>query len=410
VSKTHPALGAEATLSAHGDPRRVLRLITRLNVGGPARHALLLTRDLAPEYQTTLAAGTPPPEEGELSDPAVPVHRLPLVRPLSPAADARSVAAVRRLLGHHRPDILHTHMAKAGTVGRLAAMSTRPRPCVVHTFHGHVLDGYFSPRTQLAFTRAERWLARHTDALVAVSSEIRDQLLELGIGRPSQFVVIPVGLDLSAFLAVTEGRGQLRSALGLAPETPLVGAVGRLVPIKDNDTLLKAVQTVPGVHLALVGDGELRQQLEARARELGMGDRVHVTGWWDDVAGAVSDLDVVALTSRNEGTPLALIEAGAAGRAVVSTDVGGVRSVVDDGVTGLLAPPGDVAGISAAISRLLADPISRHTMGSAARRRVEERFGHERLVREIRSLYAELLTEPPCRGARSSIAKLKAGA
>lgn len=379
-------------MSSAGSRLPLVRLVTRLNVGGPARHALLLSARLAAEYDTTLAAGTPSAHEGEMSDGTVPVMRVPLVRPLSARHDPRALAAVRRLLVVRRPVLLHTHMAKAGTIGRMAAMTVRPRPVVVHTFHGHVLDGYFGSRTQRAFVAVERQLARHSDALVAVSTEIRDQLLDLGIGRSSQFAVISVGLDLTRFLAVDRPQGKLRAALGLAHDVPLVGAVGRLVPIKDIETLLAAVLPLPEVHLALVGDGELRGQLEARARQLGMASRVHFTGWWDDVAGAFSDLDVVALTSRNEGTPLALIEAGAAGRAVVSTDVGGVRSVVQEGVSGILAPPGDAAAISRAVAHLLAHPARRAQMGAAGRLLSEERFGHERLLREIRALYAGLLS------------------
>ncbi|MDP9070208.1 MAG: glycosyltransferase [Actinomycetota bacterium] len=380
-------------------PIGVLRLITRLNVGGPARHALLLTHGLEPRFATTLAAGTPPPWEGELSHPSVPVHHVPLTRSLNPSADARSLAAVRRLLVQRRPEVIHTHLAKAGTVGRLAVATMRPRPRTVHTFHGHVLDGYFRATAQRGFTEVERQLARHTDALVAVSPEIRDQLLDLGVGRPSQFHVIPLGLELAPFLALRRPSGRLRSRLGLDAKTPLVGIIGRLVPIKDHATLLSAVARLPGVHLAVIGDGELRAPLEARAGQLGLAGRVHFTGWWADIPSAVADLDVVALTSQNEGTPVALIEASAGGRPVVATDVGGVRTVVEDGVTGLLAPRGDAEKIASALARLLQDATARDHLGQAGRRRVSERFGEQRLLDDVRALYADLLGAP--RGRRS---------
>ncbi len=373
------------------DPVRVLRLITRLNVGGPARQALLLSRALAPEFDTTLAAGRPTAAEGELSDPAVHVLHLPLVRPVRPYADARALVAVRQLLRLKRPAVLHTHMAKAGSIGRLAALRSPFRPRTVHTFHGHVLDGYFGSRVTQVFTEAERSLARHTDVLLTVSPEIRDQLLDLGIGRPSQYRVVPLGLELGPFLSVRGRSGALRAALGLGPEIPLVGVVGRLVPIKDHLTLLRAVEALPGVHLAVIGDGELRGSLEAAARTMGIGDRVHFTGWWTDVSAAISDLDVVALTSRNEGTPVALIEAAAAGVPVVGTDVGGVRSVVEHGVTGLLAAAGDWETVAAHVRRLLADPGARRHMGDAGRERVRVRFGDARLVDDVRALYSELL-------------------
>ncbi|MEO7556151.1 MAG: glycosyltransferase, partial [Acidimicrobiales bacterium] len=200
---------------------RVVRIITRLNIGGPARQALLLTRELAADYPTVLAAGTPTTSEGELADPAVTVRRLPLVRSLSPRRDARAVAAVRALLREHRPRLLHTHMAKAGTVGRIAALSSgRDRPRLVHTFHGHVLEGYFRPAVQRAFLEVERRLATRTDILIAVSPQIRDELLALGIGVPDQYRVVPLGLDLEPFFAVSGPSGALRRQLCLSSDTP----------------------------------------------------------------------------------------------------------------------------------------------------------------------------------------------
>lgn len=381
---------------------RVLRLITRLNIGGPARQALLLTRALQDQFPTTLAAGNATAVEGELSDPEVVVRRVPLVRPVRPGTDARAVVAVRRLMNETRPVLLHTHMAKAGTVGRLAALTSSLRPRTVHSFHGHVLDGYFRAGAQRGFIEIERALARRTDVLIAVSAEIRDALLDLGIGRPHQFAVIPLGLDLSTFLAVDRPTGRLRHALGLRPEVPLVGAVGRLVPIKDLDTLLNALHRLDGVHLALVGDGDLRWRLEARAREMGMADRVHFTGWWSDVAAVFGDVDVVALTSRNEGTPVSLIEAAASGRPVVATSVGGVARTVEHGVTGYLTRPGDAGQIAAHLSDLLGDPERRRRMGEAGRRLAAERFGRERLVADIAALYGELVPGRPSRGAIAS--------
>lgn len=369
----------------------VVRLITRLNVGGPARQALLLTRELAEDFPTVLAAGQPTASEGELSDERVPVRRVPLVRPLNPAMDLQAVAATRRLLGETGAQLLHTHMAKAGTVGRIAANSMSHRPRTVHTFHGHVLEGYFNPAVQKVFVELERGLARRTDALVAVSPEIRDALQELGIGRRRAFHVIPLGLDLDAFLAIERPDGRLRSALGLDVETPLLGVVGRLVPIKANEVLLEAVASLPGVHLAVIGDGEERVALTRTAERMGVLGRVHFTGWWPDIPGAFGDLDLVVLSSKNEGTPVALIEAHAAGKAVVATDVGGVRHVVQDGATGWLARSGDAEGLAALITKALADPLRLQAFGAAGRRFVRDRFSKHRLVSDIRALYGDLL-------------------
>lgn len=368
----------------------MVRLITRLNIGGPARQALSLTRELRPEFDTVLAAGVPTPEEGELTDPQVEVNRVPLTRPVAPRIDLRGLVAVRRLLADHRAELLHTHMAKAGTLGRLAAITGRRRPVTIHTFHGHVLDGYFGARTQRAFIAAERILARRTDVLVAISPLIRDQLLELGIGRPEQYRVIPLGFDLREHLAVSGPSGRLRERLAVPTDVPLAGIVGRLVPIKDHATTFAAMGRLPDVHLAVLGDGELRASLEALAAAEGLTDRVHFVGWWTDIPAAMADLDVIVLSSRNEGTPVSLIEAAACGRPVVTTDVGGVRSVVAHDETGLLVPAGDAEALSDAIGAVLADSARAKAMGAAGRRSVE-RFTLERLTGDIRALYRELL-------------------
>lgn len=367
----------------------VVRLITRLNIGGPARQALLLTRELGDRFPTVLAAGRPSDVEGEMTDPDVAVRRVPLVRPLDLRSDTRALGAVRSLLLETRPRIVHTHMAKAGVVGRAAAATMRSRPRTVHTFHGHVLEGYFRPAVQRTFVEIERRMARRTDALVAVSEEIRDDLLDLGIGRPDQYRVIPLGFDLSPFTSIGPPTGRLRRHLGIGADVPLVGVVGRLVPIKDLPTAVAAVSRLEGVHLVFVGDGECRPGLEAHAARLGIGDRVHFTGWWD-VPAALADVDVVALSSRNEGTPVSLIEAAAAGRPVVATRVGGVPLVVEDGVTGYLADAGDPSGLAALVERLLASPETRSAVGAAGRERVLARFGKDRLLADIAALYAEL--------------------
>lgn len=367
-----------------------MRLVTRLNIGGPAHHCLVLTRGLADEFPTTLAAGRPTTQEGELTDPSVPLRRLPLVRPLHPPSDLRALAATRRLLREVRPAIVHTHMAKAGTVGRAAAASMRPRPATIHTFHGHVLDGYFRAGVQRAFHQTERLLAKVTDVLIAVSPQVRDDLLLLGIGTPERWRVVPLGLELGSFAAVRGPTGQLRQRLGVGPQVPLVGALGRLVAIKDLGTLVRAVARLPDTHLALIGDGDERPALEQLVASLGLEDRVHLPGWADDVPAWMADLDVVALSSRNEGTPVALIEALAAGRPVVATAVGGVPFVVHDGRNGWLVPPEDPAALAEVIEACLADPAEAARRAAAGRTEVLERFAAERLVADVRALYREV--------------------
>jgi glycosyltransferase involved in cell wall biosynthesis len=375
------------------EDRNVLRIITRLNIGGPARQALTLTEKLSSDFPTVLVTGTPDPEEGELSDPGVQITRVPLVRPIRPRGDMDAFGAVRGIIRELRPALLHSHMAKAGTIGRLAAILAKPKPVLVHTFHGHVLDGYFSSPVSELFLRMERYLARRTDALVAVSDEIRDELLELGIGAPEQWRVIPLGFDLSGFVDHSQEQPTpLRGELRLGDDSVLLGIVGRLVPIKDHATALRALARLPDhVHLAIVGDGEERAKVQGLVNELRLGDRAHFLGWRMNMPEVMSSFDTVILSSRNEGSPVALIEALAAGVPVVATDVGGVRSVVSEGISGHLVPAGDDAAMAEAISGLLADPNRRRVMGAAGREYVLQRFDQARLVSDIRSLYEELL-------------------
>jgi glycosyltransferase involved in cell wall biosynthesis len=205
---------------------------------------------------------------------------------------------------------------------------------------------------------------------------------------------MPLGLDLGQLLEVGAPggpAGKLRSAIGLPAEVALIGALGRLVPIKDHSTLFHAMLEVPEAHLAVLGDGELRSSLESLARALHIADRVHFMGWWLDVATALADVDVVALSSRNEGTPVALIEALAAGRPVVATNVGGVRHVVQDGETGWLCPAGDAVALGQLLTRALNNPATAYNMAHEGRRRVAEHFGADRMVADHLALYRELL-------------------
>lgn len=367
----------------------VLELVTRMNIGGPARHVLHLARELPPKFDVRVAAGRSGTGEGVLTDPSVPVTPVSLVRQLSPGRDLRALGEVRAMLPE--VSLLHTHMAKAGTIGRLAAATVSPRPRTVHTFHGHVLDGYFGPTTERAFLATERALARITDALVAVSAEVRDALYDLGIGRANQWQVIRPASDLEPFFAAQRGTNPaLRERLGVPADAILFAILGRLAPIKDHATAIRAVADTD-VHLVVCGEGDLGPELRALVSELRIEDRVHFVGWVADVPGFLAGVDGVLLTSRNEGTPLALVEAQAAGLPVVATAVGGVGDVVEDGVTGLLVPPSDPAATADALRRLTVEPGLRRAYGDAGRRRLRERYDPEIAVRRIAGLYEELL-------------------
>jgi glycosyltransferase involved in cell wall biosynthesis len=380
---------------------RIVHVIARLNVGGAALSVLELAAGQRRRgHDVTVVAGTIPSGEesmeylaGELDVPYVRVSALR--RELSPRADARAVATLRALLRERRADVLHTHTSKAGATGRIAAsLAGRGRPhAIVHTYHGHVLSGYFSPRRERVFRLVERTLARSADALVAVSDEVRDDLVRFGVAPRDKFVVVPYGFDLDARVDVRPAtRARVRAEAGVGDETLLVGFVGRLTPIKRPRDL---VQTIAAVRsdavLAVVGDGDDRPAAEALARDLDVEERCRFVGYRRDVPAWYGAFDALLLTSANEGTPVVAIEALAAGRPVVATDAGGTATVVDDGETGLLAPVGDVPGLAAHLDRLAQEPALRQRMGELGARRMRERFSTERMVDDVEELYARLL-------------------
>jgi glycosyltransferase involved in cell wall biosynthesis len=388
----------------------VLRVITRLNIGGPAIQAITLSHRLADRgFQTLLVHGRLGTGEGDmryLLPETVDARYVPwLRRPVAPLHDGLALIEMSRLLHRIRPAVVHTHTAKAGTIGRIATaiynrtIGKRTPARVVHTYHGHVLDGYFGPRTERLFTSAERRLARVTDAIVVVSPQIGSELLtEHRIGRAEQYRTIRLGFDLSPLGAIDgPARHAARRALEVPPDAHVVSTVGRLTPIKQHRLFLEAARLIAARDAAalflVVGDGELRDELEERARELGIGSRTRFLGWRRDLATIYAATDVFLLTSRNEGTPVALIESLASGVPGVSTDVGGVRDVIDNGEIGLLAPPGDARALAEAVIALLADPARRGRIGERGREAMTARYGADRLIDDVERLYRELLDE-----------------
>ncbi|MBI2000388.1 MAG: glycosyltransferase family 4 protein [candidate division NC10 bacterium] len=383
-----------------GRPIRIARVITRLNVGGPAQQAILLTAGLdRARFLTTLITGVVGSDEGDLTPAArargvEPVVIPELGRAIRPLYDLLALGKLVRLFRRLRPDVVHTHTAKAGTLGRLAARLTEV-PTTVHTFHGHVLEGYFSPAASQVFLRIERMLARRTDRIIALSPRLRQAILAMGIGRTEQVEVVPLGLDLDRFRRPPQNRDDLRTALRIPPGTPLLGVVGRLVPIKDHPTLFQALAHLeagsPATHVIVIGDGERRAELQRLAQSPNLTPRIHFLGWRNDLETILSELDVVICCSRNEGTPVALIEAMAAGVPVLSTDVGGVSDLIVHGETGWLVPAGDPPALARAIEVLLADPALRHRLAVAARPVALGRHDVKGLIRRMEALYQGLL-------------------
>ena len=371
-------------------------MITRLNIGGPAINATLLSTRLDPErFETLLVAGAESESEGSMltlrgHDEGLNLQRVSsLGRDISVVDDIRSLGRVTAIAREFRPDIVHTHLAKAGTIGRVAARIAGAR-VVVHTYHGTVFRGYFGLAKSQTFLQIERALSHLTTRIIAITPGQRRELIELGIGDERKVVEIPLGLDLEPFLEPVD-RAQVRSRLGLPPDRPVVAIVARLVPVKNVSLFLRAMASVPSAVALIVGDGELRTRLEAEAAELGIAGRCRFLGWQSDVHAIYAAADLVTLTSNNEGSPVSIIEAMAAGRPIVSTAVGGVPDVVRDGVDGVLVRSGDTDGLASAINSLLADPLQRDDLGAAARSSVRRRYDASRLISDVTALYEDLV-------------------
>jgi glycosyltransferase involved in cell wall biosynthesis len=370
-----------------------------MNLGGPAHHVALLSRGLtARGYETLLVTGRAGAGEEEHTDlDGIRIRYLDQLGPdIRPLRDILALIELIRVVRAFRPEIVETHTAKAGMLGRLAALlARRRRPIVIHTYHGHVLRGYFGPLKTEVFRSIERALARISDRLIGVSAATVEELVALRVAPREKFAVVPLGLDLGPFLALAlDPNGSFREEIGADADEVLFTYTGRLVPIKRPELMLRSLARAreggAAARVAVVGDGLLRPQLEELARSLGCAGAVDFLGYRRDLARIAAASDAALLTSDNEGTPVALIEAAAAGRPAVATDVGGVPDIVVEGA-GLLAPAGDEAALAARIVRIAGEPELRRGMGARAREHVAEKFTLARLLDDVDLLYARLL-------------------
>jgi glycosyltransferase involved in cell wall biosynthesis len=381
-----------------------MRVIARLNMGGPAIHVANLAAGLEKRgYSTTLVAGSLARGEDSMDFLAerlgIDVVSVPeLQREVSPLHDARSVRHLTTLIRRERPHILHTHTAKAGAIARAAALlagDARP-PIVVHTFHGHVLKGYFGSGRTSFFRQVERSLARSSDVLVAVSPEVRDELVAHGVAPRNKFVVIRLGIPLADRLGDPTADLDYRRLYGIPPEAFVIGWVGRMTGVKDTGAVLEIVRATRkrGVDavLCMVGDGPDRERLEQLAHDLGIARASYFVGYQSDVAGYYRLFDAFVLPSVNEGTPVSVIESLASGTPVVANSVGGVPDIVRDGVDGFLVESGDTEGAAERLAQLAADPELRARLGGSGRAHVFERYSVSRLVDDVDRLYRSLLT------------------
>ena len=379
-------------------------MIARLNVGGAALHVLQLAHEQARRgHDVVVVAGTLAAGEESMEYVAdelgVQLLKLPVLqRELSPRADTRAILALRKLIRNRRPDVLHTHTAKAGATGRLAALASgRARPrAVVHTYHGHVLSGYFSRRWERVFRLIERVLAYTSGMLVAVSDEVRDDLVRFRVAPARRFAVVPYGFDLPAWSEADEvARQRIRTEIDAGEEAFVVGWAGRLTAIKRPLDLLRTLRALLDAEvdalLVLVGDGEDRAEVEALAAELGVAERCRLVGFQQSIRPWYASFDALLLTSANEGTPVVAIEALAAARPVVATRAGGTGTVVRQGESGYLEPIGDTNALAGRLAALARDPELRKRMGAAGAEDVRARFAVARMADEVEAIYERLL-------------------
>jgi glycosyltransferase involved in cell wall biosynthesis len=390
-------------MGAHIDPDkiRIVRVIGRLNVGGPSIHVVNLHSGLdSSRYEQLLVSGQASPGEGSMLPYAFEHGVCPYVIPEMVTAfsltarDVKALATLWSVMRYYQPHIVHTHTAKAGFLGRLAARMAGV-PIVVHTFHGHVLRGYYRPAKSLLLRRLEQSLAWASDRLVTVSEKVKRELIAFGVADDEKISVIPLGFDLEPFLNCCTERGCFRSELGLTRENKLIGIIGRMFPIKNHHLFLDCAARVlveePTARFVIVGDGVLRQALEQQARELGIADRVVFTGWRTDLPRIYADLDLLIVSSDNEGTPVSAIEAMASGCPVVATRVGGLPDLITDYQTGRLVAPQSADLLASATIEMLRRPALAQEIVRNARECARRRFAMKRLIDDVERLYDDLL-------------------
>lgn len=390
---------------------KILRIINRFNLGGPTYNVSYLTRYMPAPYETLLIGGDK--EEGEGSSAFIPeslgIHPLILPeikRNPSPATDYEAYKKIRAIIKDFKPDIVHTHASKAGALGRMAASSCKV-PVVVHTFHGHVFHSYFGRLKTTVYKNIERYLAKKTSAIIAISDIQKQELVNIHRIAPAEKVkVINLGFDLDRFhQGQEEKRRAFRSFYQLSDDEVAVVIVGRLAPVKNHGMFIRSLKkvlerTTKNVRAFVVGDGETRKVTEQLATELGIDftdypnspviKPLTFTSWISDVDRVLAGCDIVCLTSFNEGTPVSLIEAQAAGRPVISTSVGGIEDIVSP-QTAFLCGVHDEEKFSADLLRLVEDQQLRLKMGSLGWDFVGAKFHYSRLVKDTQNLYETLL-------------------
>ncbi|MGB0884819.1 MAG: glycosyltransferase [Chitinophagales bacterium] len=391
---------------------KVLRIINRLNLGGPTYNAAYLSKYMAPEFETLLVAGMK--DESEASSEFIteklglkPIYIKDMHRSLNPIKDRKAYKELVKIIRDFKPDIVHTHAAKSGALGRLAAINEGV-PIIVHTFHGHVFHSYFNPLKTKIFLNIERYLSKKSSKTIAISNKQFEELCnDFEIDKPEKFEIVPLGFDLKRFYSdKEEKRLNFREKYKLGEEDIAIGIIGRLVPVKNHSFFLQAFKllkekTNKNVKAIIIGDGELKEEIFAEAAALNLNINntnseitdIIFTSWIKDIDAALPGLDIVALTSLNEGTPVSLIEAQAAGVPIVSTKVGGIEDVVNENETAFLSEKDDVDTFTNHLLSLVESKEKRISFGEKGLNVVSEKFDYMRLVKDMKKLYRKLLKE-----------------
>ncbi|MES2478205.1 MAG: glycosyltransferase [Bacteroidota bacterium] len=391
---------------------RILRILNRLIIGGPSLNATYLSRYMAPEYETMLVIGGKDDHEQDAMHLAENLGIEPVVVPsmkraINIADDRRAYNDIKKLIKDYKPDIVHTHAAKSGAIGRLAASACNV-PVIVHTFHGHVFHSYFGKAKTNAFIQIERYLARKSSGIIAISDIQKQELGSIYKICPEEKIrVIPLGLDLDKFQQnKEEKRASFRTKYLIEEDEIAIGIIGRIVPVKNHSLFVASIaRLIPAsnhkLRFIIIGDGDMRSQTEQELKLAGIdyayfpeeqrAAQAICTSWQTEMDYVLAGLDIVALTSHNEGTPVSLIEAQAAGKPVVSTNVGGVADAVVHQQTGIITPPGNMEAFCEGLLQLSENEIKRQDFGIAGLQYVKERYSYQRLVKDMSEYYEGLM-------------------
>jgi glycosyltransferase involved in cell wall biosynthesis len=391
---------------------RVLQIVNRLNLGGVVSNALYLAKYMPEGFESRVVAGMIDESEGNYEFLAremgiEPIYIQDMYREVNFSLDRKAYRAIKQVIRDFKPDVVHTHSAKAGALGRLAA-SACGVPAILHTFHGHVFHSYFSPLKTRVFLEIERYLARKSSAIIGIGEQMKHEVAEVyKVCPPEKVRIVRYGYDLSMFTDDQEKkRAAFRSTYNLNDDEIAIGIIGRIVPIKNHSLFLNALKRVleatdKPVRAFIIGDGEDRQKTEALARELGIAYTTEqaprerkpltFTSWIKEIDQAIAGLDLIALTSLNEGTPVSLIEAQAAGKPIATTVVGGVPDTIIDGETALSSPSQDAAAFASNLLQLVEDEALRQQLGARGAKFAQDRYSYQTLIHNMSSLYLELL-------------------